>query len=133
MSKPSSELIIITPNQWSVYDYALVSMTPRLMTSSTSHRGFFQVPLKDLSFGGEQKLDTVSSYNVSESLNASDLTVLEAATVSPAIPDENLSWRISPTSSHARNNLSISSLVWAAETQNRTLEIRNRYKQGKVP
>jgi len=73
------------PYQYSIYDYALVSMTPRLITSSTSQRGFFHVPLNETSFEGRggdgEQFDMLSSYNVSESLKASDLTELEAVTV----------------------------------------------------
>lgn len=106
--------------------YALVSITPRLITSSTFHLGLFHVPLMLRSFPsfGDEKLEIDSSYSVSESLSASDFTAeLDAATVSPAMPDENLSWRMSPTSSHARRRRSRSSFVCAADTQNRTLLI----------
>jgi hypothetical protein len=71
--------------------YALVSMTPRLITSSTFHLGLFHVPLDDHSFGAGEKLGIVSSHRVSESLRASDLLELDVATVSPATPEENLS------------------------------------------
>src|SRR5947207_15924916 len=98
-------------------------MTPRLITSSTFHLGFFNDPLNVCSFGGGERLGILSSYSVSESLRASLLPVLEAATVSPAIPEENLSWRISPTSSQARSRRSRSSFVCAAETQKRTLPL----------
>lgn len=71
--------------------YALVSMTPCLITSSIFHLGFLNAPVNDCSFGGGEKLGMVSSQSVSESLSASDLLEFEAATVSPAMPEENLS------------------------------------------
>lgn len=66
-------------------------MTPRLIISSTFHLGFVNDPLNVNSFCAGDKLGTLSSYSVSESLRASLLLEFEAATVSPAIPDENLS------------------------------------------
>jgi hypothetical protein len=71
--------------------YALVSITPRLITSSMSHLGFFSDLTTVPSLANRGKLGILSSYKVSESLRASDLLVLEAAIVSPAIPEENLS------------------------------------------
>jgi len=67
-------------------------MTPRLITSSISQRGLLHVSLMDRSF---LKLDGgggLSSQRVSESERASDVgRELEGVTVSPAMPEENLS------------------------------------------
>jgi hypothetical protein len=96
-------------------DYAVVSITPRLITSSTSHLGFFHDRDDTLSFRGFEftvsSISSTSSASVSEPLNVSLLSAFDGAIASPAMPDENLSWRTSPTSSHARSNRSRSSFV----------------------